>query len=53
MKEKTKDKKKEKEEEKDIITMKVKPTILRQLRELAGFTQEQILQNGIDINELE
>jgi len=33
--------------------MKVKPTILRQLRELAGFTQEQILQNGIDINELE
>jgi transcriptional regulator with XRE-family HTH domain len=35
------------------IIMKVKPTILRQLRELAGFTQEQILQNGIDINELE
>jgi transcriptional regulator with XRE-family HTH domain len=52
------DKKKEKEmkeekEEKHIITMKVKPAVLRQLRELAGYTQEQVLKEGIDVIKLE
>jgi transcriptional regulator with XRE-family HTH domain len=52
MKEKMKDKKKNKENDKDI-TMKVRPAVLRQLRELAGYTQEQVLKEGIDVAKLE
>jgi transcriptional regulator with XRE-family HTH domain len=33
--------------------MKVRPAVLRQLRELAGYTQEQVLKEGIDVAKLE
>jgi transcriptional regulator with XRE-family HTH domain len=53
MKEKMKDKKKKNKENDKDITMKVKPAVLRQLRELAGYTEEQVLKEGIDVIKLE
>jgi transcriptional regulator with XRE-family HTH domain len=50
---KEKEIKKEEKEEKKHIIMKVKPTVLRQLRELAGYTQEQVFKEGIDVSKLE